>query len=104
MQFSAGFAVIDNGGCTSLLRRVFDVHLQEMTTDGFIDATWDKYLANNKQQDCITAPSGQTFVSLLHDYLLPLRRRESQACNAGRVTILTHGDIQARRHECYPKT
>jgi hypothetical protein len=62
MQFSAGFAVIDNGGCTSLVRRVLDVYLQEMTTDGFIGTTWEKYLADNKEQDCIVAPSGQSFV------------------------------------------
>jgi hypothetical protein len=66
MQFSAGFAFIDNGECTALLRRVFDVFLQEMSTEGYIDQVWAKYLKAKKEQDCTTAPSGIT------DHSLPL--------------------------------
>jgi len=81
LQYTGGFAFIDNGECTSLLRRVLDVYLQEMTTDGFISAAKAKYLAKIKEQDCSEAPTGQTLCSLLPGCLL---RRKSQACNKGR--------------------
>ena len=59
-HLSAGFAVQHNHAkCSWLVRDVLDLHLQEMTDEGFIDEIWSKHLQKMHNQTCGKLNSGE---------------------------------------------
>ena len=56
VQLSAGFAIKPCvTKCTSLVRDVLDIYMQEMVIDGTIDALWEKLTRQRAQQSCPAA-------------------------------------------------
>lgn len=50
-----GFAVRSDSGtlCSSLIRDVLNLHMEEMTADGFVKFVWQDYLDRHKTIDCM---------------------------------------------------
>ncbi|GFH43974.1 hypothetical protein CTEN210_00448 [Chaetoceros tenuissimus] len=51
-----GFATISDAGtlCTSMIRDVINIHMQDMHDDGFIDKVWDEYYGSKHNIDDAT--------------------------------------------------
>jgi hypothetical protein len=51
---------VDTGNnCTSLVGHVVDLHLLEMTADGFLDVVWEEHIQRLGNQNCMVKSSGE---------------------------------------------
>jgi hypothetical protein len=55
LEGEGGFAVKSDSGtlCSSLVRDVFNLHMEEMKDDGFLQSTWDDFLKRHETVDCM---------------------------------------------------
>ena len=55
IEGEGGFAVKSDSGtlCSSLVRDVFNLHMEEMKNDGFLQSTWDDFLKRRQTVDCM---------------------------------------------------
>ena len=59
-HLSAGFAVMHNHAkCSWLVRDVLDLHLQEMTDEGFMDDIWSAHFRKMHNQTCEKQTTGK---------------------------------------------